>query len=501
MYIAHLSTELNPIAKVGGLADVVYGLSKQLVKNNHQVEIYLPKYDCIDYGGLRNLKVEYRELWSYEGPYRFNNTIWSAEVENLKIFLLEPHHPSYYFSRGFIYGAPDDNDRFIYFSRAVLEYLYKSGKRPDILHLHDWPTALAAPLYRDMYIPLGLRVGGTVLTLHNMEHQGKCAVFNLTKSGLRGEVYLVPEKMQDTYDKHTINLLKGGIVYSDAITTVSPAYEKEIKTAAGGCGLDKTLVEYEKKLKGILNGIDETFWNPETDVHLVKHYPAHPPFSKEKMEQILQGKAENRKHVRTYFGLQEMPVPLVIAITRLVPQKGPELIRHALLRTLEKGGQFILLGSSGMTELQASFAEIKKNHPKRENFAFSYEHNEALAHLLFAAGDMIVIPSLFEPCGLTQMNGLRYGTVPIVRNTGGLSDTVFDLDTSSRPREERNGYSFDFPDADGVNWALDRALACYSNDPSRWQQIIQQGMTYDYSWAHTAPEYTALYQKILSKNP
>lgn len=498
MYITHIATELNPIAKVGGLGDVVYGLSKELSRSGHQVEVILPKYDCIDYSQLHNLKVEFRELISFEGFNRFNNTIWSAEVENLKIKLIETHHPRYYFTRGVVYGCPDDNDRFIYFSRTAMEYLYKSGKRPDILHLHDWPTALIAPLYKEMYAPLGMKIGGTLLTIHNLEHQGRCSVFNVEESGLSGRQLLTPEKMQDPYRKEDLNLLKGGIVYADGITTVSPSYEREIKTAAGGCGLQSTLQTHVGKLRGILNGIDEDFWNPEIDPHLIKKYPPHRPLSKKNLPKILSAKLENKAHVRKHACMRECSTPLVVSITRLATQKGPELIRHAILRTLENGGQFILLGSAGDSDTYKSFEKIKDTHPQRDNLFLCFEKDEAFAHLLFAAADMIIVPSLFEPCGLTQLIGLRYGTVPIVRKTGGLADTVFDIETATAPLKERNGYSFDFPDAQGVYWALDRAFACWRDRPEEWKKLVEQGIDTDFSWKHQIPKYIEFYREIIS---
>ena len=180
MYIVHVATELAPVAKVGGLGDVIYGLSKELSRQGHKVEIILPKYDCMNFAELNNLKVEHRELWSLDGSQRFNNTVWSANVDGLKLLLIEPHHPQYYFSRGVIYGCHDDIDRFIYFSRVAMEYLFKSGKHPDALHVHDWPTALIPVLHKEIYEPLGYKTGGTVLTIHNMEHQGKCQPNNLS---------------------------------------------------------------------------------------------------------------------------------------------------------------------------------------------------------------------------------------------------------------------------------------------------------------------------------
>ena len=216
-------------------------------------------------------------------------------MQGLKILALEPHHPAYLFSRGLIYGAPDDVDRFIYFSRAALEYLYKSGKTPDIIHVHDWPTSLIPVLYKEMYVPLGLKLKGTVLTIHNLQHQGKCSPQNVTRAVLRGEDFLTPEKMQDPFLPGHLNLLKGGIEYADFITTVSPTYEKEIQTVEGGCGLHSVLAQYNNKLKGILNGIDYDYWNPETDPHLPLKY---------NITTALKGKQESKAALRKKLGLK-----------------------------------------------------------------------------------------------------------------------------------------------------------------------------------------------------
>jgi starch synthase len=495
MYIVQIVTELCPVARVGGLADVIYGLSKELSKQGHKVEIILPKYDCLNYGALRNLKVEFRELWSFDGVNRFNNTIWSAEMDGLKLLLIEPHHPQYYFSRGVIYGCHDDIDRFIYFSRTAMEFLFKSSREPDAIHVHDWPTALVPVLYKDMYQPLGYKAGGTVFTIHNMEHQGRCQPFNLSRVGLRGDSYLVPDKMQDPYSLGLINLLKGGIEYADKITTVSPNYEKEIQTREGGFGLEDALISNRKKFKGILNGIDEDFWNPEKDPHLIQKYSTH-NIDKNQLSTVLEAKKENKRHLRIHLGMKESDAPLIGSVTRLVPQKNPELIKYALYRALDKGGQFILLGTTPILSIQKEFEALKEELKNNNNIAVLMDNDEALAHQIFAAADMFVIPSLFEPCGLTQLIALRYGTVPIVRLTGGLADTVFDIDTSSRPLEMRNGFTFDFPDRKGIDWALSRALDCFKREPQKWKSLILNGIRQDFSWRHSVLEYLPLYQEL-----
>ena len=497
MYIVHIATELCPIARTGGLADVIYGLSKELARQGHRVEIILPKYDCLRYGELKNLKVEHRELRSFEGGDQHNNTIWSAEMDGLRLLLIEPHHPQHYFGRGVIYGCPDDIDRFAYFSRTALEFLFRAGKQPDAIHVHDWPTALVPVLYKEMYQPLGYQAGGTVLTIHNMEHQGRCQTFNLSRIGLHGDSYLTSDRLQDPYDFHLLNLLKGGVVYADKITTVSPNYEKEIQTPAGGFGLQDVLVRHRHKLKGILNGIDEDFWNPEKDPHLLQRYATH-GIKKEQFSQVLTSKRENKRFLRDRFELKQTEAPLAACVTRLVAQKSPGLIKHSLLRTIERGGQFILLGTTHVSSIQQEFEKLQQEFRNHENAVILLDNDEALAHQIFASADLFLIPSLFEPCGLTQLIALRYGAVPIARLTGGLADTVFDVDTASCPAEKRNGYTFDFPDTKGVDWALDRALECFAHNPQKWQSLILQGIGQDFSWKHSLPEYSAIYQSLRS---
>jgi starch synthase len=495
MYIVQIVTEICPVARVGGLADVIYGLSKELSKQGHKVEIILPKYDCLHYGELKNLRVEHREIWSFERMHHYNNTIWSADVDGLKLLLIEPHHPQYYFGRGVIYGCHDDVDRFAYFSRTALEFLFKADKQPDAIHVHDWPTALVPVLYKDMYRPLGYKAGGIVLTIHNMEHQGRCQPFNLSRIGLRGDSYLDPDKMQDPYAPGLLNLLKGGIEYADKITTVSPTYEKEIQTPEGGFGLEDVLIKNRKKLKGILNGIDEDFWNPEKDPHLIQKYSTY-SLDKNKFPSILRAKKENRRLLCTHLGIKETEAPLIASVSRLVPQKSPGLIKYALERTLKKGGQFILLGTTLIKSIHKEFEALREELEQNENVAILIDKDEALAHQIFAAADMFIIPSLFEPCGLTQLIALRYGTVPIARLTGGLADTVFDIDTSSRKLEERNGFTFDFPDRKGVDWALSRALECFKHEPQKWQSLILNGTRQDFSWKHSVSEYLSFYQEL-----
>lgn len=339
MHIVQIASELTPIAKVGGLADVVYGLSKELVRLGQTVEILLPKYDCIDFTLLDEVKIEDKDVEVSDGDLRLKNTIWSARLHGIKLLFVESHHPHSFFNRAKIYGCHDDADRFTYFCKVGLAYLFKAKKKIDVLHAHDWPAALAPILIEQIYRPLGLVCKKTVFTIHNMEHQGRCDPQILLNCGIPVET------LRDPYYPSVCNLLKGGIEYAEQITTVSPNYEKEIQTPEGGFGLDQVLVKNRGKLKGILNGIDEEFWNPEKDIHLAKKYPTR-GICCSTLPKLIEGKKKNKEHLRTHLHMKQEDRPLVACVTRLVLQKGPELIKHALLRTLEKGGQFILLDCS-----------------------------------------------------------------------------------------------------------------------------------------------------------
>ncbi|MCL6756757.1 MAG: glycogen synthase [Candidatus Rhabdochlamydia oedothoracis] len=479
MHIIHIASELTPIAKAGGLADVVYGICQETLKLGHITEVILPKYDCINCKYLTDLKVEQKDIWMFVGSHRYNNTIWSASLGELKIFLIESDHPEYLYHRGVIYGCSDDIDRFIYFSCVAMQYLLQLGKQPDILHLHDWHTSLIALLCQKN----NYKLGKSVLTIHNLAHQGICSINTLLdKDFLKGLGF-----------SDSLNLLEIGIVYADCIAIVSSNYQKEIQTPEGGCGLDLVLRASQKKLVSILNGIDQDYWNPAKDPYLKKNYHIN------ELENVLKAKLINKCFLQKHLSLAQENVPLVSCITRLVPQKGPNLIEYSILRTLELGGQFVLLGSVSQSnnDIREQFISLQEKYRDNNRVAILLINDEELAHLIFAASDLFIIPSLFEPCGLTQMIAMHYGTIPIARMTGGLVDTVFDVDTSDKPFEERNGFTFEFPDWQGLNWALERAITCY-NDHKKWQQIMKAGLIYDSSWEKSAKQYVCIYEELLS---
>lgn len=466
MSIVHVAAELTPIAKVGGLADVLSGLSQELVKQNHDVTIILPYYDCLNKELVENLHVEVEDFTSHFKGKAFSNTVWKGLVNRLPVYFIENHHPQKFFQRNCFYGAEDDLNRFLCFSRVVFDWLQRL--EPKVVHLHDWQTAAIAPLFHNVEDRPGV-----VLTIHNMEYQGKCSPHDLTKIGLEADTV---SKMGDNLVSGTSNLLKGGIVFSDFITTVSPSYAREVIATDKGCGLEKTLEECEQKFCGVLNGLDTAYWDPKNDPHIPRG-----------------GKVPCKKTLRERLGLCHDHKPLVGCVTRLVPQKGVHLIRHALFQTLERGGQFVLLGATTIPEIDADFKNLAKKFEEHPDIRIVLAQEEALAHLIFAASDLFVVPSLFEPCGLTQMIALRYGSIPVVRRTGGLADTVFDVDES----KSGNGYTFEEPTEEEIEGALGRAIDCWFQDPEKWQKIVARGQEADYSWTPSAKQYVAIYDKVV----
>ncbi len=497
MHIVHIASELAPLAKVGGLADVVLGLSRELSWKGHDVDIIIPKYDCMDSEQIRDLTMDMPNLMSFYEDKWFSNTVWMGWVENLKVYFIDSHHPRFFFNRGCFYGCEDDIERFAYFCRASIEFIYKRSLNPDVIHLHDWETALIAPLYRDMYSKIGLTKPKIVFSIHNMEYQGKCIAPDINRIGLEGMDYLQVDRMQDDGDPHLINLLKAGIVYADFVTTVSPNYAKEVLTPEGGKGLETTLKRHHRKFQGILNGVDYSYWNPEIDRFLPNHYSIREMPANKKDRNTLDKKGFIKKILREKLNLVEDYRPVIGCITRLVPQKGIDMIKHVMRHIVDKKGQFILLGSSPIPLINAEFHRLQQHYANHAHVSLTLHHQEELAHLIYAGSDMFIVPSIFEPCGLTQMIALKYGSVPIVRRTGGLADTIVDVDHSGKPFAETNGYTFDVPDAAGMDSALDRAIHCWFEEPEKWRHIMLNGMKIDFSWNHPSDAYLSIYKRLV----
>jgi starch synthase len=486
MFIVMIAPECAPAAKVGGLADVVQGLSKELAIRGHAVEIILPKYDCMRYDtiwGLNkcydDLRVPYFDRW-------IHCSVFFGWVDGLKCFFIDPHFERNFFNRGVFYGHYDDGERFAFFCRAALEFLLKADKHPDIIHCHDWQTALVPVLLYEMYQHLGMRHPRVCFTLHNVGHQGIAGEFLLREVGLSPGQLMRRDRLLDDHRGGAINVMKGGIVYSNFVTTVSPRYAREILSSNLGMGLQGILGVHHQKFGGVLNGIDYSVWNPEVDPHIASHYRLG----------SIADKYANKEELRHRLWLRGGIKPLVSFVGRLDPQKGVHLILQAVRYCLDKGCQFVLLGSSLQHDINTAFWNLKGQFNDHPDCHLEISYNEDLAHLIYAGSDLILVPSEYEPCGLTQIIAMKYGTVPVVRNTGGLADTVFDADYAPRPFHERNGYVFN-----DYNWpefesALNRAIGMWYSYPQYFRDLMVNGMRYDYSWNYPGQNYLNIYNYI-----
>lgn len=486
MYIVMITPECAPVAKVGGLGDVVQGLSRELEIRGNAVEIILPKYDCMRYDRIWGLQKTYGDLWVPFHDRHVHCDVYFGFVDGLKCFFIEPHSHKNFFNRGIFYGHNDDPERFAFFSRAALEFMLKTGKHPDIIHCHDWQTGLVPVLLFDVYKHLGMTHPRVCYTLHNLKHQGINGEHILRQVGLNPAHYMNQERLQDNFNHNAINLMKGGIVYSNFVTTVSPRYAWEIQHSDHGYGLQHTLHVHGMKFGGVLNGVDYDVWNPETDSHVPHHYSAD----------TLDDKYKNKEALRHRLLLRHEFKPIIAVVGRLDDQKGVGLIRHALFYSLAKGCQFVLLGSGPNAAINNDFWHIKHHLNNDPDCHLEISYNEELAHLIYAGADMLLIPSAFEPCGLTQMIAMKYGTVPVVRNTGGLADTVFDADYAHKPYHERNGYVFNDFNNEGLESALHRAIGMWYAYPRHFRELMTNDMRYDYSWKYPGENYTNIYNYI-----
>ena len=490
MYIVMIASECAPVAKVGGLADVVFGLTRELEIRGNAVEIILPKYDCMGYEHIWGLQIAYQDLWVPWFSGYVHCTVWFGFVHGRKCFFIEPHSQDNFFNRGSYYGFHDEHVRFAFFSKAALEFLLKSGKRPDVIHTHDWQTALAPVLLFEMYKHHGMENQRVCHTIHNFKHQGIAGDNVLWATGLgRPEYYYSPDRLQDDFNPSAINFTKGAVVYSNFITTVSPQHAWETRYSDQGYGLGHVLHVHQHKFGGILNGLDYEMWNPESDPYISTHYNA----------ETIEKKYANKDALRQRLWLGKEYKPLVAYVGRLDTQKGVHLIRHAMFYALENGAQFVLLGSGSELGINDYFWHLKHHLNESPDCHLEIGFDEELAHMIYAGADMIVVPSIFEPCGLTQMIALRYGTVPIVRAVGGLLDTVFDWDYSTKPKEERNGYLFEHADFAGLESAMQRALGLWNHYPEAFRELMLNGIHYDYSWNHPGQHYLDIYEHIRHK--
>ncbi|MFA5499827.1 MAG: glycogen synthase GlgA [Candidatus Omnitrophota bacterium] len=453
------SSEVVPFAKTGGLADVAGSLPMALEKCGVDARVIMPKYASV--------KVA-----------QDSTTIG----KNVKVYFVENDE---YFNRKELYGDKfgdykDNLDRFVFFSRQILERCKKEKFKPDVIHCNDWQTALVPVYLNTIYKDDPFFADTKVLyTIHNLAYQGLFSKEEYPKIGLDWSLFSID--CFEYYDK--VNLMKAGIVYSNAVSTVSKTYSQEMLTQEFGCGLEGVLKNRESDLYGIVNGIDYDMWNPEKDAKIFKKYSAD----------SLQGKFFNKEMLQKETGLKvDKNIPMFGMISRLADQKGADFVSDIIDRILNMKAQFILLGT-GDNKYHVIFEKVAKKYPTSASISLKFD--AVLAQKIYAASDMFFIPSRYEPCGLSQMISFKYGTIPIVRQTGGLKDTVEEFN----PRTGKGtGFTFVEPKSEDLFAAVKKAMSVYKDKPL-WMSLVKYVMSLDYSWEASAKEYMSLYKKIMAK--
>jgi starch synthase len=479
--ICFLSAEYSPFAKTGGLGDVSAALTRQLARRGHDLRVFVPLHGQMDLRGIDRHPVDFLQGLSLQvGAHAFRYGVQTARVPDSDLWVYLVDCPSL-FDRPRIYSdSPDEHLRYLMLTRAALEGCQRMGFAPQILHANDWHTAFAPLLLRSAYAWDRDRFAATrsVYTIHNMGYQG---VFGASQSGDLGPGVDPPFLHQEDLRAGRINPMRHAVMYADAVTTVSPTYADEIRTPEGGHGLDADLRARGPRVQGILNGVDYDEWNPATDRYLPYRYDASD----------LSGKARNKRALLELLNLSgDAGLPLIGMVTRLTRQKGIDLLHEVLPEVLDAGTARLVVLGSGEHHYERFLHGLQERFPGRAVFYSGY--SEELAHLIEAAADIFLMPSMYEPCGLNQMYSLKYGTVPIVRRTGGLADSVRHFDPSTG---EGTGVVFNDFDAGGVRWAIAQALEWYRS-PSLWLRLVLNGMREDFSWDRQVLEYEQLYERL-----
>lgn len=476
MKILFAAAEGAPFSKTGGLGDVIGALPKSLVKQGHEVAVALPYYDMVE----AKFGDQVEDVLHFE-----TNVGWRRQYVGIKKLVHEGVtfffiDNQYYFFRGHVYGDWDDGERFAYFQLAVLEMMEQVDFIPDLLHVHDYHTAMMPFLLKEKYHWIQAYQGiRTVLTIHNLEFQGQFS------DGMLGDLFGVGYQR---YEDGTLrwndclNWMKAGILYADRVTTVSPSYAEEIKTAQFGCGLDQILRMESGKVVGIVNGIDADLYNPETDKLIPYHFSA----------KDLSGKAKNKADLQRRLGLPvRADVPVVGIVSRLTRQKGFDVVVEQLHNLLQEDVQIVLLGT-GDPSFEEAFAWFGHVYPEKMSANILFD--VTLAQEIYAASDIFLMPSRFEPCGLSQMMSMRYGTLPLVHEVGGLRDTVQPYN-----QFDGSGTGFGFNNLDGY-WLRDtflKAIYLYKDDKKAWKKLQETAMTRDFSWDTASTAYADLYKALL----
>ena len=471
--VLFVAAEALPYVKTGGLADVAAALPKALLKENYDVRVVMPLYF--------NILDKFRTTMQYLGccyvalAWRYQYCgIFTQKYDGVTYYFLDNE---YYFKRNGIYGHYDDAERFAFFSKAALEALPIMDFTPDIIHCHDWHTGLT-PVYLDVYYRNSpyCKNARTVFTIHNIQFQGKYG--NEICDDIIG---LPADKKSLVQYQNCVNYMKGAIECSNKVTTVSPTYAKEILNSYYSFGLQDILGARKYKLCGIINGIDVDLNNPATDKALFKNYD----------KDTVADKAANKKGLQQMLNLDQNPnVPVIGMVTRLTEQKGMDLIANVFEEILSKGIQMVVLGS-GDWKYESLLKDMQKRFPDKLRAVLGFSGD--LASKIYAGADIFLMPSKFEPCGLSQMISMRYGTIPVVRETGGLKDTVVPYNGATK---EGTGFTFYSYNAHDMLYAIERAVGLYYDYKDDWKQLVQNAMSQDFSWNNICKQYIALYENL-----
>jgi starch synthase len=489
MNVLIASSEAVPFCKTGGLADVVGALPKELEKLKVNVSLILPLYRIIKREGLK--KMDLRFMVPISGRTE-EASIWKGKTgNNIPVYFIEKDkyydRPELYQTAGGDY--PDNAERFIFFSRAILEALKAINLKPDLIHCNDWQTAMVPIYLKTLYrVDPYFKKTSSLLTIHNLGYQGIFWHFDMHLTGLGWEYFTI--EGIEFYGK--INLLKGGMIFSDIINTVSRTYSKEIQTEKYGFGLDGVLRKRKADLYGIINGIDYDEWNPETDKSIPARYSLD----------NINGKALCKKTLQREMGLKERGSPLIGMITRLTSQKGLDILSESIEDLMQLDLQLLILGE-GEERYHRTISDISERYPDKIGLKIGFD--PILANKIYAGSDFFLMPSRYEPCGLGQLISLRYGTIPIVRKTGGLADTVKEFNPKSpHPLFTKggqrgisgNGFLFEEYSAKALLKSVKKAVSLYQNK-NMWKSLLHNAISSDFSWGASAKKYLSLYRKAI----
>ena len=480
MKTVFISSEVFPFSKTGGLADVAGALPVALKRRGEEIFVITPFYKSVKESDFKFTKVEFDETpRTTIGKKTIEYSIYVSRLPrtSVKVYFIDAPQ---YFERESLYTTDDDEgERFVFFQKAAIELIQRMQFRADIVHVNDWQTSLIPYYLKTIYAWDKLfEKTATLLTIHNIGYQGVFDAETLDVAEIDRALFY-PMGPAEFYGK--VNFLKLGISYADKINTVSPTYAKEILTPEFSGGLDGVLRQREKDLSGILNGVDYSIWSPQKDKLIPVNYSLR----------SIEKKEENKKALAAEFGLKyDKNTPILAVVSRLVSQKGFDLFVDLFDYFVDFNAQFVLLGS-GEKKYEKFFSELA--FFSEGNVKTRIGYNSALSHLIEAGADIFLMPSLYEPCGLNQIYSLKYGTVPLVRKTGGLADTVSDW--RETPNEKGNGFTFSKFDATEFRKTIDAAIETYT-DKKTWRKIQLNGMRADYSWKKSAEKYQALYREM-----